>query len=144
MTRILDPHKQSDWRKRLKKFRSSGQTVDRFCRLEKVTPSTFYYWSRHFRQAEQELPSASPKRSRRDSDAAHLHQPVAKDSDPSTGGAQSMGPMVHFAWNSNLQVSVPAHCLDAIRSVLEWTQERVDESSNTSANSFRQVIASSR
>ncbi|MEO2047968.1 MAG: hypothetical protein ABGX16_15520 [Pirellulales bacterium] len=31
MTKILDPRKQSDWQKRLKKFRSSGQTVNRFC-----------------------------------------------------------------------------------------------------------------
>ncbi len=142
MTKILDPRKQSDWRKRLKKYRSSDQTVDQFCQLEKVTPSSFYYWSRHFRQAEQELPSASPKRRRPDSDAAH--QPAAKDSDPSTGDAQSMGPMVHFAWNSNLQVSIPAHCLDTIRSVLEWAHERVEASPNASTNSFQQVIASSR
>jgi hypothetical protein len=142
MTKIIDLRKQSDWRKRLKKFRSSGQTVDRFCQLEKVTPSSFYYWSRHFRQAEQELSSVSPKRRRPDSDAAHL--PAAKDSDPSTGSTEPTAPMVHFAWNSNLQVSIPAHCLDAIRSVLEWAHERVEESPNESANSFQQVLASSR
>ena len=142
MTKIVDLRKQSDWQKRLKKFRSSGQTVDRFCQLEKVTPSSFYYWSRHFRQAEQKLTSASPKCRHPDSDAAG--QPAAKDSDRSTDGDQSMGTMVHFAWNSNLQVSIPAHCLDAIRSVLEWTHQRVEESPNASANSFQQVNASSR
>ena len=142
MTKVVDPRKQSDWQKRLIKYRSSGQTVDRFCQLEKVTPSSFYYWSRHFRQAEQELSSVRPKRRHPDSDAAD--QPAAKDSDRSTDGYQSMGTMVHFAWNSNLQVSIPAHCLDAIRSVLEWTRERVEESPNESANSFQQVLASSR
>jgi len=141
MKKILDPRKQSDWRKRLKKFRTSGQTVGQFCQLEKVTPSSFYYWSRHFRQAEQELPSAIPRRCRRDSKAG---RPVAKDSDPSSGNAEPIASMVHFAWNSNLQVSIPAHCLDAIRSVLEWAHERVEESPNVSANSFQQVIASSR
>ncbi len=142
MTKVLDPRKQSDWRKRLKKFRSSGQTVDRFCQLEKVTPSSFYYWSRHFRQAEQELPSANPKRRRPNSDTAH--QPATKDSDPSTGSAEPTAPMVHFAWDSSLQVSIPAHCLEAIRSVLEWAHERVEESPKASVNSFQQVIASSR
>jgi hypothetical protein len=142
MTKILDTRKQSDWQKRLKKFRSRGQTVDRFCQLEKVPPSSFYYWSRHFRQAAQELSSASPKRRHPDRDAVHL--PVAKDSDPSTGSAESTAPMVHFAWNSNLQVSIPAHCLAAIRSVLEWTHQRVEESPNESASTFEQVLASSR
>jgi len=142
MTKIIDHQKQSDWRKRLKKFRSSGQTVDRFCQLEKVTPSSFYYWSRHFRQAEQELTSSSPKRRHADRDKVHL--PAAKDSDPLTGSAEPTAPMVHFAWNSNLQVSIPAHCLDAIRSVLEWTHKRVEESPNESANLFQEVIASSR
>jgi hypothetical protein len=142
MTKIIDLRKQSDWRKRLKKFRSSGQTVDRFCQLEKVTPSSFYYWSRHFRQAEQELTSASPKHRHPDSNATD--QPAAKNSAPSTGGDQSMGSMVHFAWNSNFQISIPAHCLDTIRSVLEWIHQRVEESPNESANSFQQVIASSR
>ena len=139
MTKVLDSRKQSDWQKRLKKFRSSGQTVDRFCQLEKVTPGSFYYWSRHFRQAEQELASVSPKRRHADSGVAHL--PAAKDSGRSADGTQSM---VHFAWNSNFQVSIPAHCLDTIRSVLEWTHERVEESPNASANSFQQVLASSR
>ena len=142
MTKVLDPRKQSDWQKRLIKFRSSGQTVDRFCQLEKVTPSSFYYWSRHFRQAEQELSSVSPKRRHPDSDTVHL--PAAKDSDPSTGSAEPTASMVYFAWNSNFQVSIPAHCLDAIRSVLEWTRERVEESPNESTNSFQQVNASSR
>jgi len=142
MTKVLDPRKQSDWRKRLKKFRSSGQTVNRFCQLENVTPSSFYYWSRHFREAEQGLTSANPNRRHSDSDA--YDQPAAKVSAPSTGGAHSMDPMVHFAWNSNLQVSIPAHCLDAIRSVLEWSHQRVDESPSESATSFQQVLASSR
>jgi hypothetical protein len=141
MTKILDLRKQSDWRKRLKKFRSSGQTVDRFCQLEKVTPSAFYYWSRRFRQAEQELPSASQGRRCRNSEASGL---ATKDSEPSTVGAQQPASMVHFTWNSSLQVSIPVHCLDAIRSVLEWAHERVEESPNASANSFQQVIASSR
>jgi len=142
MTKILDPRKRSDWQKRLKKFRISGQTVDQFCQLEKVTPGSFYYWSRHFRKAEQELSSVSPKRRHTDIDVDH--QPTAKDSGTSTGSAPSMESMVHFAWNSSLQVLIPAHCLDAIRSVLEWTHERVDELPKESANSFQQVIASSR
>ena len=50
MTKNVDPRKQSDWQKRLARYRASGQTVTHFCQQEKVTPSNFYYWSKRLRQ----------------------------------------------------------------------------------------------
>ena len=54
--------------------------------------------------------------------------------------------MVHFVWNRDLQVSVPADCLDAIRSVLEWSRAAVAEIAKTPGQSsaFHEVLVDAR
>lgn len=143
MTKILDPHKLSNWRKRLKRFHTSGQTVTKFCQHEKVTPSTFYYWSKRLRQGEPPVPAAIPSRPHCDSESDRLREPVAKTCKQPAVGAGPTGPMVHFVWNQNLQLSIPSHCLDAIRSVLEWSREGVAETPHAfePASAFHQVFS---
>jgi transposase-like protein len=41
-----DPAKEALWRKRLKRFTSSGLSVREFCKREGVTESAFYAWRR--------------------------------------------------------------------------------------------------
>ncbi|WP_455289099.1 IS66 family insertion sequence element accessory protein TnpA [Cupriavidus necator] len=38
--------KEVEWRRRLVKFVASGQQVKEFCRIEQVSPATFYRWRR--------------------------------------------------------------------------------------------------
>ena len=46
MKRGSDPLKVQQWTRRLKRFRSSGMTVARFCRSEGVSQPSFYQWKR--------------------------------------------------------------------------------------------------
>ena len=150
MTKTPASRKQLSWQKRLKRFRSRGQTVARFCQLEKVTPSAFYYWSRRMREAgaEPAVSPVSPRRRRRHTESDLLVQSVAKISRPTTGdtGPAPTAPPVHIVWNQDLQVSIPADCLDAIRTVLEWCREGATESPLVTEQSspFHQVLANAR
>ena len=145
MTKNVDPDKQSDWQKRLARFRASGQTVTHFCQQEKVTPSNFYYWSKRLRQ---KSPAASTARSRRrrDSKPEHLDKSAVGARLQPTGDTAPAVPMVHFFWNRDLQISVPADCLDAIRSVLEWSRAAVAEIAKTPGRSsaFHEVLVDAR
>jgi hypothetical protein len=49
MARRFDGAKRDDWRRRLTKFDSSGLTVVEFCRRERVSQASFYYWSKRVR-----------------------------------------------------------------------------------------------
>ena len=143
MTKILDPRKQSDWRKRLARFRSSGKTVTQFCQHEQVTPSTFYYWSRRLRQ--EGLTAKARRRSPGD-EADRQLEPVTKTRKQPTIDSGPSTPMVQFSWNEDLQVSIPAHCLDAIRCVLEWSREGVTEMPKSPGQDsvFHQVLIDAR
>ena len=143
MTKILDPRKQSDWQKRLARFRSSDKTVTQFCQHEQVTPSTFYYWSRRLRQ---EGSTAKARRRRRGDESDRHLEPVAKTRKQPTVDSVPSVPMVHFTWNEDLHVSIPAHCMDAIRCVLEWSREGVSETPKSSGQDsvFHQVLIDAR
>ena len=46
MSRQVKSSKQEVWRSRLRRFESSGMSVRRFCRRERVSAPTFYQWRR--------------------------------------------------------------------------------------------------
>jgi hypothetical protein len=46
MSRQVSAVKLAKWSERLRRYRASGLTVSRFCESERVTASSFYYWSR--------------------------------------------------------------------------------------------------
>ena len=41
-----DGEKRSAWARRLSEWRTSGDTVSSFCRRQRVSLATFYYWKR--------------------------------------------------------------------------------------------------
>ena len=44
MFREVKSSKQEVWRSRLRRFESSGMSVTRFCRSERVSVPSFYQW----------------------------------------------------------------------------------------------------
>ena len=150
MAKPPNPRNRSEWQKRLERYRSSDLTIVRFCQHEKVTTSAFHYWAKRLQQ-EGQVPTAAPAdpgRRRSDSTARRPRKQVATalPQPSSSSGPPATVPMVQFAWNTDLRVSIPAHCLDAIRSVLEWSRECVDESSIASGknDAFQQVLVGPR
>ena len=68
------------------------------------------------------------------------------NSRPTTGPHHSIEPMVRFTLNAQLQVSVPANCLDAIRCVLEYARHETGGSHSDlpTTQAFRRVIVTDR
>lgn len=46
MARQDDRRKLAEWQQRLQRFEKAGLTVARFCRRERVSAPTFWYWRR--------------------------------------------------------------------------------------------------
>ena len=125
-----DGRKRSEWQKRLQEFAGSGLTVEQFCREVGVPPHTFYYWKRRLKQA-------SNKRGRYA--IRELTGKGGEGTPAAATGPQYSGPHVHFSWGSALRVSVPVHCVDAIRCVLECAHGAGPISSE-SAKTFQEVV----
>jgi hypothetical protein len=43
--------KRAEWQERLRRFRTSGMTVTRFCEVERVSAPSFYQWRRKLNAA---------------------------------------------------------------------------------------------
>lgn len=122
--------KRAEWQKRLDDFENSGLTVAEFCSRADVTPHTFYYWNRQLRRS-------SDKRCR-----TGTRQPGRRiDGEVATTATDGKfpGPLVTFTWGSTLRVSVPAHCVEAIRCVLECTCSS-GHTPGSSSKTFQEVV----
>jgi hypothetical protein len=109
MTRFA-AQKRAEWQKRLEEYEASGLTIGQFCKRSDVSPHTFYYWRKRLRR--------SSGKSRREA----ALQPAGKTGGEVAATAKEVGysgPLVQLAWGSSLHISIPAHCVDAIRCVLE-------------------------
>ena len=125
MTTRGDAQKRRTWEGRLKRFRTSGLTVVRFCQREGVPPHAFYYWSRRIASLAGE-------------DAAADRRTQAVEHMPTTGDG-SRPALVRFHWNGAVEVSVPVDCLDAIRCLAECLQH----SKQVRPDAFQQVVVTS-
>jgi hypothetical protein len=72
MKRRLDVEKRREWAELFMQFRTSGLNVARFCKNERVSVNTFYYWSKRVgrssttaRSAEREGASGGSRESQR-------------------------------------------------------------------------------
>ena len=109
-----DVEKRRAWEVRFERFRASGLSVARFCKQERVSLHTFYYWVKRV-GSNSARPSTSaagnpPRRSR----------PSVKPA--ATTGRIANAAMVRFSWNAGVEVSVPADCLSVIRCLAECLQ----------------------
>ncbi len=62
--------KQAQWRRRLRRFRSSGLTVAAFCAAEGVSVPSFYQWRRKLAGSTPRLAGSSRPASRRSAQSA--------------------------------------------------------------------------
>jgi len=60
MARSVSGRKTLEWRRRLRRFRKSRQSVIAFCREEGVSPPSFYLWRRRLTEARPERPAGKP------------------------------------------------------------------------------------
>lgn len=111
MARRLNPGKQRVWMARLSRFHSSKLTMANFCRIEKISLSSLQYWLR---------------KSAKDPASSRL---MARTTNENESAAWA-----RFVVNSRLEISVPAHCLDAIRCIVAAAYDSGDIPS-----SFRRI-----
>jgi hypothetical protein len=119
MAKGVDEEKRQAWVARLKRFRSSGLTIAKFCEEEKVAVHSYYYWVRRI-------------------------APSSTSADPTLGAApNSQGKIltpdsrIHFQFGGGVIVSIPADCLAAIRCLVQCIQQ---SSAAAPASLFHQVL----
>ena len=103
-----DVQKRRAWEARFARYRASGLSVARFCKQERVSTNTFYYWAKRLRTA------SAMASLRADQTIPRRHASVATPT-----GSNTRGPVVRFRWKTGTEVRVPADCLEVIRCLAE-------------------------
>jgi hypothetical protein len=130
MTRWPGGQKRRQWEERFDRYRTDGLTVARFCANERVSVNTFYYWAKRMG-----LRSTRARSTQRDVASERHHEPVCHGHVSAANTA-----LVHFRLGAAVEVSVPAHCVDAIRCLAECIQQSRREHSDV----FREVVVGPR
>lgn len=106
MSRLPDPEKRKEWKRRLAEFERGHCTVADFCRREGVSPATFYLWKRKLgrNMARGSVHAATP-------DVNFM--PVAITGQPWSAAGRLE---VHLA--NGTRLLVPCHEHEAIRTVI--------------------------
>ena len=125
-----DVQKRRAWEVRFERFRAGGLTVARFCKQERVSAHTFYYWAKRVGSASVGGPSSTSGIVSRRGRPSVKHTPTTAEI--------SNAALVRFYCGA-VEVSVPADCVDAIRCLAECLQHaRVEHS-----DAFPEVVVSS-
>ena len=61
MARSISGRKAQEWRRRLRRFHKSRQSVAAFCQQEGVSPPSFYLWRKRLAEAGSQRPPAAPR-----------------------------------------------------------------------------------
>ncbi len=123
MASLGDAQKREAWRARFARYRRSGLSVARFCEHERVSTHTFYYWAKRLKTA------SAPSRVDR-------AVPPRRVSAPPATAANAPGATVCFRWHADVEVLVPADCLEAIRCLAQCLVEIGDRH----GEAFQEVI----
>ena len=103
-----DVEKRRAWEARFARYRASGLSVARFCKQERVSANTFYYWAKRLRTA------SAMASLRADRTIPPQHASVTTST-----GSNTRGSVVRFRWKTGTEVRVPADCLEVIRCLAE-------------------------
>jgi hypothetical protein len=120
-----DVQKRQTWEARIRRYRSSGLSVARFCVQEGVSTHAFYYWAKRLRAAS----------GRRPPRVASALRPACSSATPTTGG-NAREAVVRFRWSTGAEVLAPAGCLAAIRCLAECLAKAGDYRSEA----FQEVV----
>ena len=107
MAILGDAAKRQEWLAKFARYQASGLSVARFCKQERVSANTFYYWAKQLKTASRARGVVSAGRAAAESTA-----------DGSTREA-----VVRFRCTSGAEVIVPADCLETIRCLAECLAE---------------------
>jgi len=169
MARSSDPKKLALWQGRFRRFLDSGLAVARFCAVEHVSESSFYYWQKKLGPQALRRPARAEHRDTcaEDHDARAKHRgTLAENRDtrakdcaaraesrsvfrPVTVVPAMCGVVVRLPGGTRIEVD--ADHLDAIRAVVAetvrvdhgWVAERRESSDNRNASSGNQIICTS-
>jgi hypothetical protein len=123
MASLGDVAKREAWVGKFARYQASGLSVARFCKQERVSANTFYYWAKRLNTA------STASWARR---AASSRRVAAKlTADSSTREA-----VVRFRYTSGAEVIVPADCLETIRCLAEC----LAEAGHHRGEAFQEVI----
>jgi hypothetical protein len=125
MASLGDVRKRRTWVARFARYRSSGSSVARFCKQERVSPNTFYYWAKRLKTALAPAPSWADRA-----------VPPRQASRTSTTDSSVREAMVRFRWNTGVEVLVPADCLETIRCLAQCLAEVGDRH----GEAFQEVV----
>jgi hypothetical protein len=120
-----DAQKRRSWDARIRRYRSSGLSVARFCAQEGVSTHAFYYWAKRLR-------AVSGRRPLR---VARASRPACSSATPTTDG-NARGAMVRFRWPTGAEVLVRADCLAAIKCLAECLAKAGD----CRSEAFQEVV----
>jgi len=131
MARSSDPKKLALWQGRFRRFSGSGLAVARFCAIEHVSESSFYYWQKKLGPRALRRPTRAEGRDACSEDR-NVFQPV-------TVVPAVCGVLVRLPGGT--QIEVGTEHLDAIRAVVAETA-RVDQgrAADRNVSSDNQVI----
>jgi hypothetical protein len=147
MARSSDPKKLALWQGRFRRFLDSGSAVARFCAIEHVSESSFYYWQKRLGAQARRRPTRAEGRGACSEDRsvrAEGRGTGAADYgvfQPVTVVPGVCGVLVRLPGGT--QIEVGAEHLDAIRAVMAETvradrSEEADQSSCLSCRADRQ------
>ena len=120
-----DVQKRRTWEARFARYRTSGLSVARFCKQERVSPNTFYYWAKQLRRAS--AVASLP---------ADRTTPPRHASATAATGSNTRGPVVCFRWKTGTEVRVPTDCLEVIRCLAEC----LATSGSHGSEAFQEVV----
>jgi hypothetical protein len=60
MARSISGRKHEEWRRRLRRFQESRQSIAAFCRQESVSLPSFYLWRKRLAEARPQPPTSEP------------------------------------------------------------------------------------
>lgn len=144
MARALDHEKRREWAKRFERFRVSGVTVTHFCRHERVTVNTFYYWSKRVGSAaplEQRHAAGEGEEFRR-APASHGAGTRHHGDGRADAKAAAEG-LVRFRFGS-VEVDVPAGCLDVVRCLAESAGRSGTPVARSTPGAFHEIVLGTR
>ena len=123
MARGIDGAKRNEWCKRLAKFEVSGLTVTAFCRRERVSQASFYYWAKRVRQTGDGVATQCTQQESRPE--------MTRDSVPND--------LFEVVVDDSIRVRMPAGRLDVLAAFIKLLQASSPDAGSMASGRFQRI-----
>lgn len=123
MARGFNGAKRDEWRGRLAKFDSLGLTVVEFCRRERVSQASFYYWSKRIQ----------------DGDRSTMGGLQRSDACTGATGNEEGGNCVEVIVGDSIRVRMPAAQPAAVAALVHQLQRTQLADASATTNRFQRI-----